>query len=85
MKTERALFGLAAEFATHEQLLDAARSACAQGYKRMDAYAPFPVEGLPSALGRTRTRVPLVVLIGGILGGCERRQLSAQYWRASAA
>jgi len=69
MKTERALFGLAAEFITHQQLLDAARAACAEGYKRMDAYAPFPVEGLPGALGRKRTLVPLVVLIGGILGG----------------
>ena len=69
MKTERALFGLAAEFISHGQLLDAARAACAQGYKRMDAYAPFPVEGLPSALGRKRSLVPLVVLIGGIIGG----------------
>jgi hypothetical protein len=69
MKTERTLFGLAAEFATHEQLLEAARAACAKGYKRMDAYAPFPVEGLPGALGRKRTCIPLVVLIGGILGG----------------
>jgi hypothetical protein len=69
MKTERALFGLAAEFISHGQLLDAARAACAQGYRRMDAYAPFPVEGLPSALGRKRSLVPLVVLIGGILGG----------------
>jgi len=69
MKTARALYGLAAEFTTHEQLLAAARSACAQGYKSMDAYAPFPVEGLPSALGRKRSLVPLVVLIGGIIGG----------------
>jgi Protein of unknown function (DUF3341) len=69
MKTERAIFGMAAEFDSHVQLLKAARSARAQGYKRMDAYAPFPVEGLPSALGRKRSVVPLVVLIGGILGG----------------
>ncbi len=35
----------------------------------MDAYAPFPVEGLPEALGRKPTRVPLIVLLGGIIGG----------------
>ena len=69
MITENALFGLAAEFASHERLLDAVRLARAQGYTRMDAYAPFPVEGLPAALGRKRSLVPLVVLIGGILGG----------------
>jgi hypothetical protein len=63
------VFGVAAEFASHEKLLIAARSATAQGYKRMDAYTPFPVEGLPSALGRGRSRVPLIVLIGGIIGG----------------
>jgi hypothetical protein len=69
MKTTRALFGLAAEFTSHQELLHAARAACAQGYLRMDAYAPFPVEGLPAALGRKRSLVPLIVLIGGILGG----------------
>jgi hypothetical protein len=69
MKTERVLFGLAAEFVSHEELLEAARAARTVGYQRMDAYAPFPVEGLPAALGRGRSLVPLIVLIGGILGG----------------
>ena len=63
------IFGVAAEFATHEQLVEAARAAREQGYRRLDAYTPFPVEGLPEALGRKRTLVPLVVLIGGIIGG----------------
>ncbi len=34
----------------------------------MDAYSPFPVDGLAEALGFRRTRVPFVVLIGGIIG-----------------
>src|SRR5262249_50263711 len=40
-----------------------------QGYRRMDAYTPFPVEGLAQALGQTRRVVPLIVLIAGISGG----------------
>src|SRR6516225_380634 len=69
MNASPSIHGLAAEFATPEQLLEAARTARDQGYKRMDAYSPFPIEGLPEALGRKRTLVPLVVLIGGIIGG----------------
>lgn len=69
MKTASSLFGIAAEFTSHEQLLAAARAARDRGYQRMDAYSPFPVEGMPEALGRKRTLVPLIVLIGGIIGG----------------
>jgi len=69
MKGEPAIFGLAAEFAMHEELLKAAHAARAQGYERMDAYSPFPIEGMPLALGRKPTIMPLVVLIGGFLGG----------------
>ena len=63
------LHGLLAEFETPEALLDAARRAYAAGYRHMDAYTPFPVEGLAPALGFQQTRLPLLVLIGGILGG----------------
>jgi hypothetical protein len=62
------LFGLAAEFQTHERLLRAAEKAYAQGYRKMDGYAPFRVEGLAEALGK-RNYLPLLVLIGGIIGG----------------
>jgi hypothetical protein len=69
MNASGQIFGLAAEFGSHEQILEAAHAARAQGYTRLDAYTPFPVEGLPEALGRKKTLVPLVVLIGGIIGG----------------
>ncbi len=69
MNTASVIHGLAAEFATHRDLLTAARAARDQGYRQMDAYTPFPVEGLPLALGRKRTLVPLIVLIGGMIGG----------------
>ena len=58
-----------AEFANEELLLAAARKAHAVGYRRMDAFTPLPVHGLAEAVGFEKTRLPLVVLIGGILGG----------------
>jgi len=63
-----ALFGLMAEFEEHEQVLDAARRAYGEGYRRMDAYSPFPVEGLAEALGHEYTSIPLFTLVGGITG-----------------
>ncbi|MGI9115440.1 MAG: DUF3341 domain-containing protein [Chthoniobacterales bacterium] len=63
------LYGIMAEFGTPEQLLAVARAAYSAGYRRMDAYSPFAVEGLAEAIGFHKTRVPLVTLIGGILGG----------------
>ncbi len=63
------LYGLMAEFEDHEQLLEATRKATAAGYTRVDAFSPFPVEGLAEALGDEHTSVPLFTLLGGIAGG----------------
>jgi hypothetical protein len=62
------LYGVMAEFAQPEELLRAARSAYGEGYRKMDAYSPFPVEGLAEAIGFEKTRVPTLVLSGGITG-----------------
>ncbi len=90
MKPEETIYGLMAEFATPEQLLEAARQTHEAGYRRIDAFAPFPIEGLAHAVGFHRTRLPLVVMLGGIFGGLRgilspvlRRggELSRQRWR----
>lgn len=69
MTGEQSTYGLMAEFEDHEQVVAAAKSAYAEGYRRMDAYTPFPVEELAEALGHRWTAVPLAVLCGGIVGG----------------
>jgi hypothetical protein len=72
------IYGLMAEFTGPEQLVAAAHKAREAGYRCMDAYSPLPVEGLADALGFHRTSVPLIVLIGGIVG-CVGG-FSLQYW-----
>jgi hypothetical protein len=58
-----------AEFADPDGLLEAARRAHAAGYRRMDAFSPFPIAGLADAIKPRRIRLPLIVLIGGLVGG----------------
>ena len=69
METDSDLYGLMAEFETPEELLHAAQQAHQAGYREMDAYSPFEVEGLAEALGARPSRIPYIVLAGGILGG----------------
>lgn len=68
MATLQTLYGLMAEFDNPEKLLVAARRAYEAGYRRMDAYSPFPIEGLAEAIGFHKNRLPLIVLLGGIFG-----------------
>lgn len=63
-------YGLVAEFETDVQLMNAAEQAYEKGYRKMDGFAPFPVEGLAKALGKSN-RIPLLVLVSGILGGAS--------------
>jgi hypothetical protein len=71
-------YGVLAEFETARQLLQAAAKTRDAGYRKIDAYAPFPVEGLSEALGLRRNYVSLVTLIGGLLGGLTG--FGFQYW-----
>ncbi len=63
-----ALYGLVAEFADPTALVAAARQCRDAGYRKMDAYSPFPIHELTAALGFRRTRLPLLVLAGGLTG-----------------
>jgi hypothetical protein len=69
-QTTHEIYGLMAEFKTADELLKAAHRTKDAGYTRIDAFSPFPIEGLREALGFHRTKLPAIVLCGGILGGC---------------
>lgn len=68
-RVEKPLYGLMAEFTEHDQLLDAARRAYAEGYRRIDAFSPFPIDELAEAIGHEYSLVPLITLVGGMMGG----------------
>ncbi|HYL64046.1 MAG TPA: DUF3341 domain-containing protein [Candidatus Methylomirabilis sp.] len=72
------VYGVVGEFEKPQALIQAAEKARQAGYRRMDAYTPFPVEGLSEAMGLKRSLVPLVTLIGGLLGGLGG--FGFQYW-----
>jgi hypothetical protein len=69
MRTKSLLYGFLAEFADPEALKDCIRRARSEGFECIDAYTPFPVEGVSEELGMHHSAVPLIVLIGGLVGG----------------
>jgi hypothetical protein len=75
------LFGVMGEFSTPEDLLAATKKTREAGYKHVEAYTPFPVEGLSEAVGFKWTAVPLLTLMGGVGGGLTGFGL--QYWVAA--
>ena len=62
------VYGVMAEFDSPTAVVEGARRAYEAGYRQMDAFSPYPVEELTEALGLKPTRLPLLVLIGGLLG-----------------
>ncbi|HYG78433.1 MAG TPA: DUF3341 domain-containing protein [Planctomycetota bacterium] len=72
------LYGIMAEFDSPEHLIEAVRRVREEGYQKIEAYTPFPVEGLAAALGYTHTGIPTLVLLGGIAGAIFGYGL--QYW-----
>ncbi len=71
MTRRQPLYGLMVEFTEPEAVVRAAHRAFEAGYRKMDAYSPYPIEELAEALGRhKRGRLPFLVLIGGITGLC---------------
>jgi hypothetical protein len=62
------LYGLVAEFASVEGIMAGAEKAKKAGYKRMESYTPFPVEGLDEAVGHKPTLLGWVVFWMGVTG-----------------
>ena len=68
MRLRSSLYGLMAEFDSATSLVAAAKRTRDYGYKKMDAYSPFPIEELSEAIGFHDWRLPFIVLCGGIMG-----------------
>ena len=62
------IYGLMAEFESPEAMLAAAKQTYAAGYRRMNAYSPFPIEGMAEAIGFHERKLPWIVLTGGVVG-----------------
>jgi hypothetical protein len=65
---ESSAYGLFAEFETPEQLVAAAKQARADGYRKLDAFTPFPVPELVEIFELHDSRVLWLGLIGGFFG-----------------
>lgn len=72
------MYGLMAEFDSATALVAAAHHTHEAGYQKIDAYSPFPIEGLAEAIGFEKNSVPLVVLVGGLIGCLSGYAM--QYW-----
>jgi Protein of unknown function (DUF3341) len=73
------IYGMMAEFDSPSDLVAAAHKTHAAGYKKIDAYSPFPIEDLAEAI-HCSNHVPLVTLIGACIGGLSGYLM--QYWIA---
>jgi hypothetical protein len=63
------MYGVIAEFESPSDLVAAARRVYSLGYRRINGYSPYPIEELSEAIGFTHTSLPLIVFIGGLVGG----------------
>jgi hypothetical protein len=75
------LYGALARFTGPDELLGAVRRLHDRGYRQLDAYSPFPIHGLDRALGLSRSKVPIFVLLGGWFGAAFAQTLQ---WYESA-
>lgn len=83
MKTEPDMYGLLAEFDSPTAIVSAAERVYEAGYRSMDAYTPFAIEGLAEAIGFRKNSIALVVLLGGLIGGLSG--LGLQIWTSAIA
>jgi hypothetical protein len=77
--SELRLSGLVGSFASADTVIDAARQLHSMGFRGVEAYTPYPVEGLDQVLrpGRS-TCLPLAIAIGAIFGAICGYFI--QYW-----
>ncbi|HEY8279845.1 MAG TPA: DUF3341 domain-containing protein [Bdellovibrionota bacterium] len=60
--------GAVAYFKSSAEILEAAKSATAKGFQKVEAYTPFPIHGMDDALGIGQSIVPWATFFGGLTG-----------------
>jgi hypothetical protein len=63
-----ALYAVVAEFDRPEALLAAVKRARSDGFGKLEAFSPFPVDGLAEALGFQERSIAPIMLAGGVVG-----------------
>ena len=63
------LLGLLAEFKNADRLLDAAKQTKSEGFRAIDAFSPYPIEGMAEVLKLGKDhRIGWITLAGGLFG-----------------
>jgi hypothetical protein len=78
---EDALYGVMAEYDSVQAVVDAAKQAVAAGFTKLEAYSPIPVEELNDIIHQRRTKLSMMVLMGGLTGMATGFAL--QYWASA--
>ena len=81
VETSNAVHGVMAEYESGQALVDAAKKTMAQGFTRVEAYSPVPIEDLNTIIHKTRTVLPKLILAGGLTGMAAGFAL--QYWASA--
>ena len=68
MPPREGTYGLLAEFDNPSDLVRATKQARQDGWRRMECYTPYPVEEAAEALNFHRNKVPLITLVGALMG-----------------
>lgn len=77
-KKDNSIYGIVAEFNSSEVLKNACRKVRDSGYKKTDAFTPFPLEGLNEALGARDKWIPFIMLMAGFVGAVSGYTLA--FW-----
>ncbi len=81
IEATNALHGVMAEYDSGQALVDAARKTMAEGFTKVEAYSPVPIEELNDIIHKKRTILPKLVLAGGLTGMAAGFGL--QYWASA--
>ncbi len=67
---DKSIYAVVGEFDDADTLVAAAAKARGEGYRKVEAYSPFPVHGLAEALEVTDSRIFFIVFVMGCIGFC---------------